>query len=624
MRLAQQYKNQLSLVFLFLLLISLYAVLITLEIPYTLTQFFSRYSTLFFVLILFLYLSAFRLPNRKSWIAGTLITVVLISLALSFKWNAGYSDSKIIGGLLPYKDAYGYYNGARLLLNGELITGRGSGRPLFPGFLSVLLFITGLNLKWSLAILSGLAGCCLLIAAMQVKRSHGPISAALFMTLLYLYLQHQLGYAHTELLGLIFGSLGFTLMWASLENKNFAITLFGIVLVLLGISARPGAFFILPLFVLWIGWVSRKKEDNFSFRYAGIAVVLISGMYLLSNNLIPRLIVEPNSTTFGNFAPIIYGQVMGGTGWTYATQSLGPGTPSNVILQEAFKEFIEHPHSLLIASAKSYRDFFSPNHMGVFSFISSRGISIIDSLFWAGGLLLLIWGLINSSRELHQPASALIISAFIGIFLSIPFLPPIDGGRRFHASTTPFFFIIPSVGLGYFLQFKKRDQKPTDLKLVTYFSMLLVIVALIGPILIYSIREELAFTPPTCENNQVPFAVQLYPEAHIDITPIGSNHCSLAPEICLSDFKANGTEKSVDDFFQEIVYLAESSNTITRILPGNNLIDGNFHFFVGSIDQFPENANAQVVSGCASQLRTQFQSIYLIQSIIESDLVSSK
>jgi len=70
--------------------------------------------------------------------------------------DSGFSDNFVIGGLLPYKDAKNYYLGANLLLNGLpiRIAGQALGRPLFPGFLSSLLLLTGQNLKVALAVLT--------------------------------------------------------------------------------------------------------------------------------------------------------------------------------------------------------------------------------------------------------------------------------------------------------------------------------------------------------------------------------------------------------------------------------------------------------------------------------------
>src|SRR5512139_4043825 len=62
-------------------------------------------------LVLLLYL-AFK---RSGWLGelwSLVLTMILFALALSWGWNTGFVDSNLIGGLLPWSDASGYYKDA--------------------------------------------------------------------------------------------------------------------------------------------------------------------------------------------------------------------------------------------------------------------------------------------------------------------------------------------------------------------------------------------------------------------------------------------------------------------------------------------------------------------------------
>ena len=179
----------------------LFSGLILVRIPDPVSRALSAYSLPLFVIVLVLYFAGFRLPAKYHWLAVAGLTMLLLGLTLSFLWHSGYSDDKIIAGLLPFRDAFDYFNGADWILSGQpirLINEGAAWRPLYPGFLAALLWITGRNLQFALAIQVGLAGICLSLAALHVGRRWGAAAGALFATLLYFYIQPLIGTAYTE------------------------------------------------------------------------------------------------------------------------------------------------------------------------------------------------------------------------------------------------------------------------------------------------------------------------------------------------------------------------------------------------------------------------------------------
>ena len=600
--------------------ILLYFFILIIKIPYSFSSFFRYYSVTLFFLTLILFYFSFRLPGNWGRIAGFSITMILFALARSYMWSSGFSDNGILGGLLPYKDGYDYYNGARLISIGHLLpqyTVQAADRPLFPSFMSSLFFLTRSNFQWTLAILVGTVGTSCFFSAWHIRKKLGVLAASFYITFLFFYIQPLIGYSLTELLGLAFGCLGFVLLWKAAETLNTRDLVLGIFTLMVGVSARAGAFFIFPMLILWAGWAFRGQK-KISLRLIIITLITVIISYLAVNTIYPRLVVESGNRTFGSFSYMIYGQVKGGAGWHSAIKDLGTRDPE-VVLQAAAQNFRAHPSSLLIGVMKSYRDFFFPGEPGIFSFYSPHGSSRLNILLWIMGLALLIWGGIVSVRKKALSTSTLFLAAFIGILLSIPFLPPVDGGRRFYASTMPFFFILPTIAISQiFPKLQHRTEDITVDRHIHGMALLLILLTIVAPVLIQKLSSPPIIPTITCPPDQAPFAVEVNPGSYIDLVKDDEDgFCGYAPNVCLSDFEANGIEKNIDDFYTELITQTNNLDTTTRIFPANNLSDDSLLFFLGTTNQLRTDKENRLVIGCATEIEIKTQnrpSIYRVES----------
>ena len=77
----------------------------------------------------------------------------------------------------------------------------------------------------------------------------------------------------------------------------------------------------------------------------------------------------------------------------------------------------------------------------------------------------------------------------------------------------------------------------------------------------------------------------------------------------------NNTEKSVDDFYQTLFDFMEQDELNARLIPAINLLDGKFHYFYTSVEQFAGVTESEVISGCAVEVLTKNQTIYKVQSL---------
>lgn len=598
----------------------LFWVVLLFRIPYSFTQYFHAYSPGLFLSVLVLYFLCFKLPNPYGVLASLSLNMLLFALTLSFLWTSGYSDNKVIGGLLPYKDGGSYYASAHLILNGLSLENvvQSSWRPLFPGFLSSLLLLLGGNMKWALTSLVLLAGVGSYYSSRQVFASFGPFAAGLFGTLLYFYIQPLIGFTMTELLGFTIGCLAFSILWRVSKTPVLSDVVLGLLALVVGLSARAGTFFLLPLLALWAGRIF-KGTKKFSFRVFAIAMVTILVGYFLANSVYARSVGVPKGTVFGNFAYSLYGQVHGGTGWHRSIEELGTREPS-VIYKAAFQFFLKHPLSLFIGTAKAYRDFFLPGGSGIFAFGFDDQPGWVDYILWGIVMCLFVWGAIRLIKSMALRTSSLLIAGLVGFVLSIPFLPPIDGGSRFYASTVPFFFAIPVLALKRSSPVTEEDAQVSssfsESTCLLVISASLVFLTVVMPPFTLKLSSKPSYNMPVCSSGQKPFALRASPESYIDLFP-ANDHCGLAPEICLSDFEKNGVEKTVDDFYQELYSLVTRDGANVRIIPAINLVDERYYYFYVLRSRTPNISQANLLIGCAEEIKTkQHHSIYRIESII--------
>jgi hypothetical protein len=598
-------KNLFFSILVSLLPILVYVVILVAPIPYSISRLFVSYSFLYFLVILTFYYLSFRVKGKFDWLPGACLTAFIFAMGLSYLWASGYSNDMIIGGMLPFKDGFYYYYGARILSDGQLLAAnsfQSAWRPLYPGFISSLFLITRFNLQAVLALQLGFLGICTYASAYMLRRSLGGITAALYMTFLYFYIQPMQGFLYTELLGLTTGCLGLILLWNSAKTKKISNLIIGLVVLIVAVSVRAGTFFIFPMLALWAGWVFRMNKV-FSFRVFVISLLTIMVAFLAVNYVYNSFVVAPGIEGNENFAFTIYGQVVGGAGYNEAVQLFGRNNPERAY-RAAWRFFQGHPLSFFIGAAKAYRDFFLT---GIFSYYSPTGRRWWDVALSIICLGSTVWGIFKSVRKIRVPTYSLVLAGFIGFILSIPFLPPRDGGVRFYASTVPFFFLLPTIAFeGVVSPLEKQGQIDFWLKrsAVILSTLLLGLTVLIPVLAQQTGRSNVDIEVPSCPVDQTPFAVQLDAGSFIDLVPDMALLCGRAPEICLSDFKANSDILDLSDLlvYRELVNQVDRSGKSIRVFPARELLHGVSGLFTAESAKLQKIANNSIISGCASRV----------------------
>ena len=434
-------------------------------------------------------------------------------------WQAGVSDLSIIGGLLPYSDAHGYYTDALRLLHGQKFSVFSSRRPLFPAFLATILNLTDLNLRFALVFLTAMVVIAICFAVREVQRTLGLGAGILMVLCLFMFYRRYIGSTLTEHLGLTLGCLAFALIWRGAVAARMGPVFFGLFLLSLALNARAGAFLILPAIVLWAAWVFRGPKGSVLRTFGGGTAAVLLGFAV--NGLVLHAVGIPGSA-YSNFSYTLYGLVFGGN-WSLALQqhpelaTLAPVEQAHRVYALAWEHIRTNPLSLLAGSVRAWTAFFLGRSGAWFSFILYLSPEWADlrEMLLADGVKALnfrrdLWVLLDvSAREMwiialhgllaaglvvlwrnhRRPLPRLIIAAWAGILLSVPFVPPWDADNmRAYAATTPFVIALPIMGLSYRREGKmqwfageqkKASPRVTDLYV---FSALLIALQILGPL----------------------------------------------------------------------------------------------------------------------------------------------
>ena len=593
--------------------------LLRVDLPGGLIQIFNRFKLIHFLGLTLLFFLLNQFQRRSASIVRGVLVALLFALPMAINLSTGVSNSTIIGGFIPYKDGFYYYNGANMLLAGQRIGQnglQGAFRPLFPGLLSILLLLTNHNLLLSLALMVLGTAFCVFFAAESLRVEYGPLPAAFFFSLVYAFIQPMLGDTLTEIPSLAFACLSLVLLFKTNRNPNVMDALLGGTMLVLALSIRAGAFFMLPLLVLWLGWRFRGKQ-KFSLKMFLIFALILLAIFFTVNTLFTRMVTEQGDSTFGNFSWMLYGQAVGGAGFAYHYEALGTDD-SAVVLQAALTKIREYPLGLLIGMAKSYRDFFTNNSLGMFELLSGEHM-LGRWIFWGAMMALLVWSLYQAIHSFKQSRSLLLLGCFVGLLFSIPFLPPIDGGNRFYSGSVPLLFALMAAGLPG-LQFKKTGQSDESLpKQIAGFSRWLSLGFSLGlviiPLLILNMSGSSVKKDNICQGELMPVTLDYTNGTYVDLLPDEEDDCGASPELCLGRFASNGTQKSNDEFFNKLVELGEDSPQGLRVWAGVEWQSGQYFFMALPRELADEAIPGQHFNGCAQYIETQFQRILKVVSI---------
>ncbi len=519
------------------------------------------------IILIILFGLTFSHQGKWSDRIGIILIFLLFLSPLYWLWRHAHYDTSVIAGILPIGDPLQYYGDALRLHYGFPLSALSSRRPLFMGFLSVILKFTGDNLQITLIILAILVTLAVAFLALELKKTFGATTAMTVVTIVYYcYKGHgYIGKTYTEQLGLLLGTLSLALFIQGIRLKKNAHLLLGLLTLTLALNARAGAFFIIPAIIIW------KAFDNENHRFSLRQFVFFSFIALLGfalNFLVLKVIGNSQGVPFENLGSTMYGLVTGYRGWT----SLYLDHP-NVRDAGAWPHIVgalqQHPENFVLGIFRAYADFFTPNTMFQFLYFSPGPQRVSAYFLYVCSLV----GLIRLVRMSGKNKSFLLFSLG-GIFLSIPFVPPSDEGIRALTATMPFFALLPAIAFSKIHQIKTQqiihDKKQI---FVTGFTLAIIMLVILGPLMIWAYAKPVAKVANiVCPQDTTPVSMWVSSGSLVRLVSNDSIQSSLVPNLRVKDIRL-AIQKNEFDYFDEGSSLLRNLESGKTILIGHNLFE---------------------------------------------------
>jgi hypothetical protein len=432
-----------------------------------------------------------------------------------------------LGGSLPWGDANGYYAGANRFLEEGVLDAWNTRRPLNAILFALRLWLSGYNLQIALIIQAILCGISSFLVTNLIAKSYNRVAGWVAFVILFLFASIFIPTTLSETLGLTLGCLSFVLLWQAVNTSKQKLMLAAGCLLMVGLNARAGAFFVLPLLGLWLLLSPNQNQSKINWK---AALAFISGVFIafIFNYLLSHLYGDANGNgaAHSNFSFTLYGLVSGGKSWAYALSAFpslvkdSEAEVAHFLYLESWKLFKESPHLLALGILKSFGgalnaliSFFIqlPENI-LFLKIFIRTIGII-ALFFSIKRLKLIYK--------HNPRiTGMLLITFLGVITS-SFIIWTDGGARVFAVTVPFYAALVGLVIGSLFENKWQTlrqaaydtQRDTNnINLITNFAytlgLVLLLSALIGPKLIGKNPHFNSIVTFTCPANQTPIIVR--------------------------------------------------------------------------------------------------------------------
>lgn len=602
--------------------LAFYILLITLPLPpeFTIRGVIYLTDTVLTVISTVIIFFAFR---QKYWFwksVSLALVIWLFTIPMLRIWEIAASKGNIVLGILPWSDASGYYSDANLVIWGGEFSAFSGRRPIFAGFLAVLLKLTSQNLQATLLILTGLNGLAVFLTAVYVRDLWGPIAGTFIVLMVYVFYKEYIGTTLTEQLGLPLGLLAVILQMKAISQNSKWLYAFGLSILTFALLTRAGPFFILPLlFILGIRQYLTKQQELLD------TLVLLSLALIIpfvANLALQKGITSPTSAPMGNFSYTLYGQAVGGKSWVQVEkdypelQNLPEKERTEQVYSLAFQEIRSNPLNIMQGSLNSWRDFFIPNGISFFSrqytpySILNRLINILLTLVFAVGIYLL-W------KKRNEALQSLFLYYIAGIFISVPFLPPIDANVRPYITIIAIFLTIDAFTIVYLIEhilkweLQSKDKwLPKNYSLLWQISAVIFLIAIIGPFWVKTSAKSLPKVLQSCQPSEIPVIFELKPGSFVIIRENQDLQNTQFPKIPHKD-----VIRSMENFpygnFAAIIRNIKAPAILTYTI---NLAQSNSAWIIAPLET--NNISGKPIFACGLQAEIVYRVIY-ITSIIE-------
>jgi hypothetical protein len=382
--------------------------------------------------------------------------------------TSGRTTLQSIGGLVPWSDSEGWLAGAfRTLVLGEG-TEFSARRPLTTVFWAGLLAAASHSLPVALLIRAVCLGAAVYLFIRQTLRSFGAVAALIGAAVIYGFAHPFLGTGLSEVNGLIFGTLGISILIHAVRTKSSEWFALGLFFLTIGLLTRSGAVLILPALLAWSAF-SFAETSRVVIRPVIVGSCAIAAAWLMSK-VLAYAYIPPGISDNANFSYVLYGLAKGGQSWRTFCDDIAKldGTPcfstaDSVLAKMAYARSIE----LILADPR-------PFLAGVLNFALNFLRDIGGYLPMTARRVLLILGMIGLLSSIFGHAGVLgrfAVAALIGIVASAGLIYWSEDGYRLFAATMAIDALIVAAGVDAAGRFITRAAAPAqDRKPENYFD----------------------------------------------------------------------------------------------------------------------------------------------------------
>jgi hypothetical protein len=180
---------------------------------------------------------------------------------------------------------------------------------------------------------------------------------------------------------------------------------------------------------------------------------------------------------------------------------------SREIYNLAFGQIAQNPSLLLRGVLHNWSTFLFNDEYGVFSYVSGENAIINFVLRWSIYVLSIL-GILRWVSKPSDKFSSLVMVAALGVFVSVPFVPPTDASHlRLYAASILILALLPAMGLVYILErlpsrialWSKPDTGSVSDPTVVWFSFGLIAVMIIAPAIVKHTGNAPQLPPTVCE-----------------------------------------------------------------------------------------------------------------------------
>jgi hypothetical protein len=402
----------------------------------------------------------------------------------------------------------------------------------------------------ALALLTLITAIACYLAALEIKSTHGPEAAVFVLIILFLFYRHHSGTVMSENLGVPLGTLGFALLWRGTAQKKSLLFFLGLFVMTLALNARAGAFFILPLLLIWGGWMFKDQSRRFSLRLFVIGAAVVVAAFV-ANLILVRVLASPSGAPFSNFSYTLYGLASGGKSWHYVLEvhpeleELPEAERSRIIYGMALDLVQKEPGLFVNGALFNWSMLFSDSWYSAYSFVGGEKRIPRILAQWSVFALCLL-GLLRWFRKPDDPLTSLVGVSVLGVLISVPFLPPTDAYRmRPYAASMIVFGLLPAMGLLFGMEVlklssaNKLNHGTAKSGALVLFTTILVTSMLLGPLVVKGSGNPPSFEPVSCPIGLDLVSLRFEPGAHFNILREKAPGLDWVPNFHIGRFKQN-------------------------------------------------------------------------------------